>query len=234
MSHSPIVPLSPRPQVESGWLPPPRSSSFNRSEYRNIASPSPSHFLSSNFYGADVTSSWYVSFLAVNRTPFSRILLYRSILRPSTFYRFETLLKDFSSSVLCFFLLLLLFSPCHGSRCEKKRNEEGEKERKKEEGSKRRVEKRERFPLSWSESFFFFNFFSLRKGSNPRMCKWFYERAFRAVRNAFVSQTFIFALQNRSHVLVKNNYFYSLGKDVTEWMKSYVIMLPISLPVYVL
>lgn len=44
MSHSPIVPLSPRPQVESGWLPPPRSSSFNRSEYRNIASPSPFPF----------------------------------------------------------------------------------------------------------------------------------------------------------------------------------------------
>lgn len=100
MSHSPIVPLSPRPQVESGWLPPPRSSSFNRSEYRNIASPSPSHFFFSNFYGADVTSSWYVSFLAVNRTPFSRILLYRSILRPPTFYRFETLLKDFSIQFL--------------------------------------------------------------------------------------------------------------------------------------
>lgn len=222
MSHSPIVPLSPRPQVESGWLPPPRSSSFNRSEYRNIASPSPfpfpllqflrggrNIFVVRFFLGGQSDSIFTDSPLPFDSSPFDVLPLWNAaqrFLHPTP-----------SLLVLRFFLLLLLFSPCHGSRCEKKRNEEGEKERKKEEGSKRRVEKRERFPLSWSESFFFFNFFSLRKESNPRMCKWFYERAFRAVRNAFVSQTFIFALQNRSHVLVKNTFIPSGRMLLNEW-----------------
>lgn len=106
MSHSPIVPLSPRPQVESGWLPPPRSSSFNRSEYRNIASPSPfpfpllqflrggrNIFVVRFFLGGQSDSIFTDSPLPFDSSPFDVLPLWNAAQRflhptPSSFFAF--------------------------------------------------------------------------------------------------------------------------------------------------